>query len=140
MWCRPFTVVLCCGIFFVVWVNSAGSHSTINLFLASSSRKKYAQYEYNGGLFGSSTFGCRNHVLVAAMVRSSLQAAAATKKKLSQAYRGRYADREPAVLGRMSQASVTKPSSAARYCIFLTHRKLLNNVVDYLQFDWLING
>jgi hypothetical protein len=71
---------LCCGIFFVVWLNSAGSHTAINLFLASSSRKKYAQLEYNGGLFVWSSFGCRNHVLVAAMVRSPLQQNG-TKKK-----------------------------------------------------------
>ena len=82
--CRENTVVLCCGIFFVVWLNSAGSHTAINLFLASSSRKKYAQLEYNGGLFVWSSFGCRNHVLDAAMmVRSPLQGCRSNKKAVA---------------------------------------------------------
>ena len=83
VWCQENTVVLCCGIFFVVWAISTGSHSAINLFLVSSCPKKYAKLEYNGGLFVLFTFRCRNCVLVAAMVRSSLQGRRSNKKAVT---------------------------------------------------------
>ena len=85
VWCRDCTIVLLLIVFLVIKSNSAGWQGTINLFLASSGAKKYAQHEYNGWLFVWTTFCCRNRVLVPAMVEVTFSRVQKRREKRAEA-------------------------------------------------------